>query len=528
MKAASLSAALPPLVVALLSAMSLALAAPGAQAAPSRFAYELCDPSLSPSGATAFQVVSDPIPQIAPFQTCSEPGGSVGLQQTGRSMAGEGRIQVLVPETPGGFVESETLTAYAERLGVSAEDGFVFEPTWPADGAGDSRRSFQVHGEPGAIGNSGDFTIALACRLSARCLGGATVGARYITATEVDPNPPTLTAVTGPLLAPGTLRGHQELSTEVADVGGGVASVEVLVNRVPAGPPSSPACSVAEVANSSYTGVAARSPSPCPSSAKASWNLDTATAPFTEGTNTVQVCASDFSTSGEPNRTCSTPQSVVVDNSCTESPVGGGANLTAHFAESKGAQVTVRYGTAAQVTGTVTDGGGNPVGGAAVCVQIATEGSAGSPAPAGTVTTGADGRFVYAVPPGPNRTVVIGYRRDNFELTRSMDYRAHVRPSLKAGPRKLHNGERVRLQGKLPGPGAAGRVVVLQAGVPGSRRWITFRKATTGARGRFKARYHFTSTTRRITYRFRALVPRQAGYPWNQGASRPAKVTVVR
>ena len=65
-----------------------------------------------------------------------------------------------------------------------------------------------------------------------------------------------------------------------------------------------------------------------------------------------------------------------------------------------------------------------------------------------------------------------------------------------------------------------------QAPVPGSRQWITFRKATTDSQGDFQSAYRFSSTTRTTTYRFRAVVPDQAGYPWVEGASRPAKVLV--
>jgi hypothetical protein len=166
------------------------------------------------------------------------------------------------------------------------------------------------------------------------------------------------------------------------------------------------------------------------------------------------------------------------------------------------------------------------VPGATICVQSQTEGAA--LVPVATVSTDPNGRFAYGVSPGPNRQILIGYRHGSFELARTLKLSSSPRPTLRARPRKLRNGERVRLQGRLPEPRAAGRVVVLQAGVPGRHRWITFRKATTGPRGRFKAKYHFTSTTRRITYRFRALVPRQSGYPWIQGTSRPAKVTVIR
>jgi hypothetical protein len=103
-----------------------------------------------------------------------------------------------------------------------------------------------------------------------------------------------------------------------------------------------------------------------------------------------------------------------------------------------------------------------------------------------------------------------------------------ARASIRATPRKLRDGQLVELHGKLSGPRAAGRVVVLQANVRGSRRWVTFRKATTVAGGRFRAHYRFHSTTRRTGYRFRAVVPRQSDYPYAEGTSRPASVAVGR
>ena len=45
--------------------------------------------------------------------------------------------------------------------------------------------------------------------------------------------------------------------------------------------------------------------------------------------------------------------------------------------------------------------------------------------------------------------------------------------------------------------------------------------------GQFHSGYRFTHTTRKITYRFRAVVPDQAGYPWVGGTSKPVKVRVL-
>ena len=68
--------------------------------------------------------------------------------------------------------------------------------------------------------------------------------------------------------------------------------------------------------------------------------------------------------------------------------------------------------------------------------------------------------------------------------------------------------------------------MILQANVVGSRRWITFRRATTVAHGNFDAGYRFHQTTRPTRYRFRAIVPRQDHYPYVEGHSRPVSVLV--
>jgi hypothetical protein len=121
---------------------------------------------------------------------------------------------------------------------------------------------------------------------------------------------------------------------------------------------------------------------------------------------------------------------------------------------------------------------------------------------------------------------MLGYRHDSFQVARDVRYFSHVAPSLVASPEELRNGSKVELSGMLPQPSAARRVVVLQANVKGSKRWITFRRATTGERGGFKAAYLFHSTTRKTIYRFRAVVPAQDDYPYVEGHSKPVSVLV--
>ena len=95
---------------------------------------------------------------------------------------------------------------------------------------------------------------------------------------------------------------------------------------------------------------------------------------------------------------------------------------------------------------------------------------------------------------------------------------------LSAG--RIDAGGSVKISGSLPGPDAAGRVLVLQASALHGRRWLTFRRVTTGPKGGFRATYRFGRSRHTIAYRLRASVPRQAGYDYEPGASRPLGVKV--
>ncbi|HEY4779398.1 MAG TPA: hypothetical protein VIH47_07390 [Solirubrobacterales bacterium] len=516
-----------------LAGAALALALPqGASAAPpahaARFTYELCDSAL-PGGAvpaSSYSYSSD----FTPFENCPSPGGSIGLVETSPASGTFGALSILVPETPGGFVESETITAV--QAGIDPAGGLgpshVYENGFPGASA-ESTRLFQQHTERAYFfGNGGGFNVVMSCSLPATCSPGPAIGARWIAATEVDPNPPKLLGLQGSLLSGGTIRGHQGLAVEGSDEGGGLSNISVFVNGSPGAAPIVGSCSLASVANKSYVGTVALSTTPCPPKLKAEWQLNTEKSPFHDGANSVQVCASDFSTLGDPNTTCLPAKTVNTDNSCANSTVTGGELLSAQFTKSNSETLTVGSGKEAEVVGTLRTNSGDPVAGATLCVKMQTLEVDAQASPVGTVTTDGNGNYSYKVPAGPNRDVVIGYRHDTSQVARDVRYYAHARPSLKSSSDHLHNGEQVKFWGQLQGPHRFGRVVILQANVKGSKRWITFRKATSIEKGIFRAKYHFTSTTRTTTYRFRAVVPDQVGYPWVQGHSRPLSVRVSR
>jgi hypothetical protein len=178
------------------------------------------------------------------------------------------------------------------------------------------------------------------------------------------------------------------------------------------------------------------------------------------------------------------------------------------------------------VSGSLQDGSGNPVPGATICLKSETIGVEPTTQPVGTVKTDSAGRFAYSVPAGPDRELLVGYRHDSFQVGRSIRYFAHAAPTLAADKTKLRNGSQVKLYGSVPQPEAAARVVILQANVVGSKRWITFRRANTGPKGNFGAGYRFHSTTRKTDYRFRAVVPTQDHYPYVEGHSKPVTVLV--
>lgn len=522
-------------VVATLLATVAGLGAAGpADAGPARYVYEICDSALPGGGVDG--VVWGPHPEgfFSSENTCGQEGGALVVRQNripaasqDHATGGDADWAVPVVAAPGTHLETITITgSVCNGAEAVIKSGQWVGPAeaWPSI-CGTDVRTFRLLDEEEA-----DFYIELHCvnanKGDDHCPAGPYVLGHYFATTVLDASSPKLSDLGGSMFGAAIRRGTQGISLEASDLGGGLSSAEVLVNGLAAGDPKRFECATAFTQNASVAGTVAAAPAPCPRAADVVWNIDTAAYPFRDGVNTVRVCASDFATISDPNTTCSAPRTVTVDNSCREAVIAGGEVLSAQFESSRADSVTVGYGGGAAVTGRLANDAGDPVPGARLCVRMATLGLDQRPADVGTVVTDARGQYRYEVPPGPNREVTIGYRHDSSQIAREVRYYAHAGPTLRVSSPRVRNGGRLRYWGNLPGPQNAGRVVVLQAGTVGSRRWITFRKAITNKNGVFRAGYHFIHTTSRTRYRFRAVVPRQAGYPWEAGQSKPVRVTV--
>jgi len=515
-------------LVALLLVVGAALPLSSASAAPSKFVQELCDSALPGGGVPEWSFSANPGAAFSPFVSCAFPGGSMGISQ-GQTSATFSYMTIEVPPTLGGFIETETIAGISQGMSAGNHLSHIKVESWPPLDGGETSQSFFLRSklDTGLLPSNGaGFSIVMSCDGNMSSCSGGTLSARDIAVTQVDVTPPVLKNLAGSLLSGEILRGHHDLSAEALDVGGGVSKVELLVDGQPAPSPVAGTCNLASVKNRSYEGVVAVTPRPCPTVLKGSWLLDTAAPPFQNGANVVQACATDFSTLTDPNRTCSAPQQVEVDNSCTESPVAGGQSISAQFTRTHRDQATLPAGSAANVVGELTDAAGDAISGATICVQAQTQGSGGGLRPVATTTTDAHGHFVYKVDPGPDRKVLLGYRHDTFQVARSVRYLAHARVKFKITPTNVHNGGEIKMWGRLPGPRAAERVVVLQAGGLHSAKWYPFGEATTNRNGVFHARYRFEETDETTVYKIRAVAPRQHGWPWETGSSKPVLVEV--
>jgi hypothetical protein len=360
------------------------------------------------------------------------------------------------------------------------------------------------------------FLARLRCARSSGCAAGphARIAIRRIILRLFDETLPAVEP-SGPLAGEATRRGTQPLHVLASDSGSGVHKVFAEVNERPI---------AVRRLHCEVRGAMATRVQPCPESAELSFSLDTTATPFAQGINRLRVCAHDLAITSDRNRDCASHH-VRIDNAC---PVDDASNKGTLHARIVGAgpRNTVDYGGSAAIAGRLVDDSGEGVAGAEVCVATRTDTPEAIERVVATPTTGADGRFEARLAPGPSREVRIAHwagARRVAERYERLRVRAH--PRFKVSPsRTLHNGERVRFGVRVHGPEAGG--VRFHIRVRTANGWAQVRTETTNEAGRWNGAYRFHATSGTRTYRFRAFVRHQPGYPFESGWSATRRVRV--
>lgn len=369
------------------------------------------------------------------------------------------------------------------------------------------------------------LVIEQRCLVAGGCRDGwgGVLYARDLAFRIEDVAQPAVTSLTGPLMEGAAQRGTQLLQIAASDQGGGVRRVELRANGELIAA-TEPSCAL------DSTGNALRL-SPCPTNPTVDFAVNTAEEPFVEGRNILQVCAADYALAGEdpssfPEESCtSTP--VYVDNSCDVSQSSDAAEV--RFAFDKGSdRRTVRYGRRARVVGELTDAAGGPVDGANVCVSERVRTGEAAEVDIAEVQTNERGKAGTKLPNGPSREVKLTYWADEEQVEiRTASLKVRARPKLQVlSKRRLSDGARARFRVKLAGPYRGKRKVAVQALAPAG--WLDFPGCTgkTNRRGLFGCSYRFREQSGDVEYKFRALAPRQPGYPYLQGRTRSMTIVV--
>jgi hypothetical protein len=389
--------------------------------------------------------------------------------------------------------------------------------------AGDSgamRSAGHAAGKPHRISWSGlarGLAARLECRRQPHCAPSdeARLGLNRVRLRISDPVKPAI-GLTGPFADDRVVRGTQLLGGLADDSGAGVAGLSLEVNGHPA---------ASRAVTCSLHGRIALRLSPCPHSAALALPENTASAPFRQGTNVVRVCARDYAARRDANVGCAARR-LRVDNECPLAGVAGGVTLTAALRGVHRGFVASRRDHP-RLAGRLLDASGNPVPGARVCVAAQPVARHSRERVLATPVTHADGRFAAAIPPGPGERLRAAYwPAQRGALQRFARIRFRARPRLRLRPRgALRIGDRLRFAVHLPGPDPQRRIVRIEA--ISHRHWVPVTGGRTGSGGTYRGSYRFHATRGLRTYRFRAVVPHQAGYPYAAGAS-PVREKRVR
>jgi hypothetical protein len=391
-------------------------------------------------------------------------------------------------------------------------------------------------------------TVGVGCdpgqNLSYPCPGSANPEAQALVSggsfTLLDSTVPSVTNVSGSLIAGGTLTGEDTISFTASDIGGGIYSATVLVDghQVAQEVPNSNGGLCVNLARPPSATMAFAASQPCPATENISLPLDTTL--LSAGQHQLQVvvtdAAGDQATAYDGTITTSGPSTISVNGGSIsgagiangQSPCAGEALELAVNGKRK--PPTVLYGETVTVTG-VLHCGTVPIRGARVL--IATLGGPASAAINSSVRTALDGSFSYKVPKGPDRTLRFSYTAYSNDPGPSATAIAAIliRPwiKLRIKPHRSSNGRTIYWTGTVTGGPYPRQGVTLDVQVQEGRSWKIFDQVV-ARKGRFRYSYRFHATSGPTTYRFRVALPDSGSgsYPYTpNGASNTVQVHVT-
>lgn len=345
---------------------------------------------------------------------------------------------------------------------------------------------------------------------------GSSFSLRRIAVQLDDTRPPTVLSSAGSLLATTSpQRGERHLELKLRDVGSGLYRVRVDVDGE----------RLSELPIDENQGVC-KSPFvlPVPCKLAATVDVPVDTTRLAEGRHTILVRV--FDATGV-NAAAVGPVSILVDNEPDPPPRGTSACPQRNVAtvRSRLKAKVVRLGRSALIVGRVS--ARRPLSGARMGV-IDNPLLNGRPR---LVRVGRGGRFRIRLRPRQSTKiqpilVSAGGVAQACGKPHVLNVRAGVR--FAASPRQLRNGESIRMTGRVSGRGIPrqGKSVAIQARARGAASWTNVTLLRSDSLGRFHFAYRFRKTFQLTTYEFRAVAPRQRGYPYFRGWSLVRRATV--
>jgi hypothetical protein len=186
----------------------------------------------------------------------------------------------------------------------------------------------------------------------------------------------------------------------------------------------------------------------------------------------------------------------------------------------------VGFGRKVRLGGRLVDAAGMPLVGAQVNVYATPR--EGAERLAGTATTNDSGRYAVDIEARSSQALRFVYpgTATILPVQDTATLLVKGRSSLKVDRGRVLNGQKVAFSGRVRGRPlpSAGKLIEMQVRL--SDDWQTFRTTRSGPKGGWRVSYRFERTCGLQSFRFRARLPGEAGYPLEAGGSRGLTVRV--